>query len=50
MVDCRSETMVVSGDDGSFHVEELYEKYVIEFTDPGASWDIARRLVKSFSD
>jgi len=31
----RRETMVVSGDDGRFHVEQLYKKYAIEFVDPG---------------
>lgn len=31
----RPDTLVVSGDDGSFHVEQLYKKYAIEFIDPG---------------
>ncbi len=31
----RPETMSVSGDDGQFHVEQLYKKYAIEFIDPG---------------
>ena len=31
----RPETMVVSGNDGRFHVEQLYKKYAIEFIDPG---------------
>lgn len=35
MIDGRSETTVVSGDDGGFHIEELSKNYVIEFIDPG---------------
>lgn len=31
----RPDTMVVTGDDGRFHVEQLYKKYAIEFIDPG---------------
>lgn len=31
----RPETLAVSGEDGRFHVEQLYKKYAIQFIDPG---------------